>query len=49
MAMRGIETGEERNVKLYAFLKILVLIFGLTIEILLLAVDAERLKQFENY
>ena len=49
MAMRGIEMGEEKHVKLYAFLKIVILIFGLTVEILLLAVDSEQLKQFKNY
>ena len=41
--------GEEKHVKLYAFLKIVILIFGLTVEILLLAVDSEQLKQFKNY
>ena len=44
MAVRGIESGEENHVKLYSFLKIVILIFGLTVEILLVTVDDEKLK-----
>ena len=49
MAMRGVEAGQQQNVKLYSLVKLLILIFGLTEEIVLLAVDSEQFKQFAHY